>query len=70
MTFWENADLAGKTAVPFITHEGSALGRTPADLKKLCPKSACLSGHAVFGSRVGSAEKEVADRLRNIGAVK
>lgn len=69
MTFLEGVDLAGKTVVPFITHEGSALGRAPADLKKLCPKSTYLTGHAVFGSRVRSAAGEVGAWLKSIGVV-
>ena len=60
MTFLESVDLAGKTVIPFITHEGSALGRAPADLKKLCASSPHLPGHAVFGSRVKSAEGQIA----------
>ena len=69
-TFLESVDLAGKTVVPFITHEGSALGRAPADLKKLCPNANHLAGHAIFGSRVKSAEAEVNDWLKKTGLLK
>ncbi|MDO4587986.1 MAG: flavodoxin [Planctomycetia bacterium] len=69
MTFLESVDLSGKTVVPFMTHEGSGLGRTVADLKKLCPESNFLTGHAIFGSRIKSSESQVVSWLRQIGIV-
>jgi flavodoxin len=36
-TFLEEHNMSGKILVPFMTHEGSAFGRTLTDLKKLCP---------------------------------
>lgn len=65
--FLEQYDLSGKTIVPFCTHEGSGLGRGPADIKKLCPDSTVLQGLAVRGGSVGSAQNEVADWLRQLG---
>jgi flavodoxin len=38
-TFLEKYDFSGKTVVPFTTHEGSGLGRSIQDIKKLCPSS-------------------------------
>ena len=60
-------DLAGKRIAPFITHEGSALGRSVADIKVFCPKAVVLDGLAVRGSRAASAQGEVAAWLRKIG---
>jgi Flavodoxin len=37
MTLLTAYDLSGKTIAPFITHEGSGLGRSAADIAKLCP---------------------------------
>lgn len=66
-TFLSDADLSGKTVIPFITHEGSGLGRAPADMAKLCPKSTLLEGLAVRGGSVKSAQKDVESWLRKIG---
>lgn len=66
-TFLSEYDLAGKRIAPFITHEGSALGRSVADIKAFCPKAVVLDGLAVRGSRAASAQGEVAAWLRKIG---
>lgn len=49
-TFLSEYDLAGKRIAPFITHEGSALGRSVADIKTFCPKAVVLDGLAVRGT--------------------
>lgn len=66
-TFLSEHDLSGKTIAPFITHEGSALGRSVADIKKLCPRSTVVDGLAVRGSRAASAREEADAWLRKIG---
>lgn len=37
-TFLENANLENKIIKPFCSNEGSGLGRSEEDIKKLCPK--------------------------------
>mgnify|MGYP001711738270 FL=1 len=37
-TFLASYDFAGKTIVPFMTHEGSRMGHSEADIRKLCPQ--------------------------------
>lgn len=64
-TFLSSYDLSGKKIVPFITHEGSQLGRSVADIKKLCPKSDVINGYACRGSKVKSARQEVAEWIKN-----
>ena len=64
------ADLSGKPVAVFITHEGSGLGRSVVDVKKLCPKAIVLEGLAVRGGRVGSAAGLVQEWLRTIGAIR
>jgi flavodoxin len=68
-TFLDSYDFSGKTIVPFCTHEGSALGRSVADIKKLCPKSTVLDGIAVKGSTVNDAQNEVHEWLSKIGLI-
>ncbi|MDR1126050.1 MAG: flavodoxin [Deltaproteobacteria bacterium] len=64
--FLAGHDFTGKTVVPFITHEGSGLGKSMADLKALCPGATVLPGLAVRGGRAGSAQNEVAEWLKSI----
>ncbi|SNX53974.1 flavodoxin [Thermoanaerobacterium sp. RBIITD] len=66
-TFLEEFDFSGKTIVPFCTHEGSALGQSVTDIKKLCPQSTILDGLAIRGSNVETAQDEVSEWLREIG---
>lgn len=69
-TFLSEYDLSGKTIVPFCTHGGSGLGRSVADISKLCPKSILLEGLAVWGRNVKTAQNEVAEWLRKIKITK
>lgn len=65
-TFLEQYDLAGKTIIPFCTHEGSGLGRSEDDIKKLCPNSNILEGLAVQGKTVNDAADDVEAWLKKI----
>lgn len=68
-TFLTSYDFAGKIVVPFMTHEGSRMGRSEEDIRKLCPKSQVPDGLPVRGSAVGSSkdavEKWVHARLKS-----
>jgi flavodoxin len=66
-TFLEECDLSGKTIAPFCTHEGSGLGHSVADIKKMCPQSTVLDGLAIRGGSVKNAQDEVAGWLQDIG---
>lgn len=66
-TFLEACDLSGKTLAPFMTHEGSRMGRTLDDLRKLCPTATITEGLPVRGSAVDSAAPEVEKWLKKIG---
>ncbi|PZX11749.1 flavodoxin [Breznakibacter xylanolyticus] len=69
-TFLTSHDFSGKTIVPFITHEGSRMGRSEADMKKLCPKATFLKGLPIRGSSVKEAKPLVERWLREIGVMK
>lgn len=56
-TFLERYDFSGKRIKPFCTHEGSGLGRSENDLKKICPKAIVEQGLAIVGSRVDNSAK-------------
>ena len=55
-TFLEHYDFRGKTIKPFCTHEGSGLGSSVADIKKLCPEAFVKDGIAIRG---GTAERSI-----------
>lgn len=66
-TFLASYDFAGKTVVPFMTHEGSRMGRTEADIRKLCPQSTVPDGLPIRGSAVGSSKDAVEKWVRGLG---
>lgn len=55
-TFLEYFDFSGKTIKPFCTHEGSGMGTSVEDIKKLCPTANVEDGLAIRGGSVSSAE--------------
>jgi len=65
-TFLETYDFAGKTIIPFCTHEGSGIGKSENDIKKLCPKAKLLSGIAIRGGTVSNADIEVQTWLKKL----
>jgi flavodoxin len=69
-TFLEDYNLSGKTIAPFCTHEGSGLGRSVTDIKKMCPKSTVLDGLAIRGGDVKNAQNEVSGWLGELGLKK
>lgn len=69
MALLEANDLSGKSVAEFMTHEGSGLGSSEDDVKKLCPKSKILEPIAIRGGRVRNAQSEVNAWLKKIGAV-
>ena len=58
-TFLESYDFIGKTIIPFCTHEGSGLGNSERDIRKLCPNANVLPGIAIRGGSVKSAGNSV-----------
>lgn len=65
-SFLATADLEGKVVAPFMTHEGSRMGRSIADIKRLAPKARVTEGLPVYGSRVEQAEAEIKAWLKKI----
>lgn len=56
-TFLEHFDFSGITIKPFCTHEGSGLGNSISDIKKLCPNAIVEAGLAIYGGRVGGSKE-------------
>jgi flavodoxin len=68
-TFLESYDFSGKTIIPYCTHEGSGMGSSERDIKKLCPNANVLSGLAIQGGKVERADKDVANWLKKINRI-
>ena len=48
-TFLAAHDFTGKTLIPFMTHEGSRMGRSETDIRRLCPGATVRSGVPIRG---------------------
>ena len=66
-TFLSEYDFSRKTIAPFCTNEGSGMGRSVADIKKLCPQSTILVGLEVRGGHIRDAQRQIFDWLRTLG---
>ncbi|TVM32120.1 flavodoxin [Oceanidesulfovibrio marinus] len=67
ISFLSEYPLPGKTVVPFMTHGGSGLGRTMADVGSLCPDATIEQGLAIRGDAIRSSREEVFDWLQTLG---
>mgnify|MGYP002226056365 FL=1 len=52
----ERFDFTGKTILPFCTHEGSGMGSSERDIRRLCPGAKVESGIALHGGDVSRAK--------------
>lgn len=68
-TFLASYDFSDKTIVPFMTREGSRMGHTESDIRKLCPKVTVLEGLPVRGSNATSLEEVVRERVQKLKLV-
>ena len=68
-SFLEEYDFSGKAIVPFCTHEGSGMGHSGEDIKKLCPGARVQKGLAIRGGNVQQAEREISEWLKASGAI-
>lgn len=66
-TFLESYDFSGKTIIPYCTHEGSGMGNSERDIRKLCPHARVLPGLAIRGGSVNDADKDLSAWLKKIG---
>ena len=70
-TFMENHDFAGKTVIPFNTHEGSGQSHSQRDIVNTLPDATVLQGLAVRGATAqndaDATAKAVSDWLSGLG---
>lgn len=55
-TFLEAHDFEGKNIHPFCTNEGSGMGSSESDLRKICPKALLKKGLPIRGASVSACD--------------
>jgi flavodoxin len=68
-TFLEKYDFSGKIILPFCTHEGSGMGHSENDIKKLCPNATVRKGLSIRGGDVQKAKDDISAWLRKSGVI-
>lgn len=63
-SFLDAFDLQGKTIHPFVTHEGSGLGRTVTNLAKTYPQAHFEKGLAIHGSQADHSQNAIDQWLK------
>lgn len=58
-TFLERYGFSNKSIRPFCTHEGSGMGQSEADIRRLCPDAIVEKGLAILGSKVLDAKESI-----------
>ena len=65
-SFLEHYNLNGKKIIPFCTHEGSGMGNSEQDLKKICVGADVMDGLAIRGYKAVQSENFVLKWIRNL----
>lgn len=58
-TLLEHYDLRGKRIIPFCTNEGSGMGSSERDLKKICGGAKVESGLSIHGAEAAASRSKV-----------
>lgn len=66
-TFLEAFDFTGKTILPLCTHEGSGMGGSERELKKVCPGAILKKGLPIGGGSAGNSDAAVRRWLADNG---
>ena len=65
-TFLEHFDLSGKRILPFCTNEGSGMGSSERDLKKVCRGAKVESGLSIHGAEAANSRGQVETWVRKL----
>ena len=66
-TLFRDIDLAGKTVIPFTTHEGSGLASCESDVRNAFPKANVQKGFSIYGHEVRTNKAKVEKWLKGLG---
>jgi len=58
-TFLEAFDFTGKTILPLCTNEGSGMGSSEREIKKICPGAVVKNGLPIIGSQAANSKASV-----------
>lgn len=58
-TFLERCDLSGKRIFPFCTNEGSGMGGSERDLKRICKGAVVEKGLSIHGAEAADSRSKV-----------
>jgi flavodoxin len=64
-TFLEKYNFSGKTIWPFCTNEGSGMGTSESDIRKIVPGAEVKKGLSIHGGSVKNAREEIAAWINN-----
>lgn len=65
LTFLESHHTDGKQIYPLCTHEGSGMGISVDDIKKICPNAIVHDGLAIRGSEVNKSKNKIEEWIKN-----
>lgn len=65
-TFLERYDLTGKRIIPFCTNEGSGMGSSERDLKKICKGATVEKGLSIHGAEAAQSRSKVEAWVRKM----
>ena len=65
-TFLEHFNLTGKRILPFCTNEGSGMGSSERDLKKICKEAKVENGLSIHGAEAANSRSKVEAWVRKL----
>ena len=68
-TFLEAFDFSGKTVLPLCTNEGSGMGGSERDIKRVCPGAEVKKGLSITGSQAANSAGSVRKWLSGNGLI-
>lgn len=68
-TFLDSAELSGKTVLPLCTNEGSGLGKSVADIKKVAPQAKVADGLSIKGGNARECDAALKKWLEDNGVL-
>ena len=68
-TFLDAFDFSGKMILPLCTNEGSGMGSSESDVKKMCAGADVKKGLPISGSSVGNSKSQIENWLKANGLI-
>ncbi|MBR6901403.1 MAG: hypothetical protein IKN30_05030 [Synergistaceae bacterium] len=65
-TFLERFDFSGKIIRPFYTHEGSGMGHSENDIRKICSDAKIERGLAIHGAEAINSQSAVESWIKKL----